>query len=75
MKAPELSISIMIQNSVEVVDQVANGKADIGLVYDVAVDADSLDAVTIHHETITAVAHASEQFPMTSTARRLNAFP
>jgi DNA-binding transcriptional LysR family regulator len=49
-RAPEATLSLMTASSDDVVEAIVRGKADMGLVYDLAVDSERLERVMLHDE-------------------------
>lgn len=57
-KFPRVRLLLLVNNSVEVVEMIERGKADIGVVYDVAVDTDAFVVHPLHDERIAVFAKA-----------------
>jgi LysR family nitrogen assimilation transcriptional regulator len=51
---PTLVVRVDNASSPEVVDQIVRGHADIGLVYDLAVNTDAVSVVRLYHESVSA---------------------
>ncbi len=49
-RAPAATLSLMTASSEDVVEAILRGKADLGLVYDLAVDSEQLERVALHDE-------------------------
>lgn len=57
---PRVRLSVMVNNSVEVVEMIERGKADLGVVYDVSVDTDAFVVTPLHEERVAAFAKTGE---------------
>lgn len=55
---PKLRLTVNVNTSVEVVELVERGKADIGIVYDIAVDTSDVEITPLYNERIAAFARS-----------------
>lgn len=62
-RAPAATLSLLTASSEDVVEAVVRGKADLGLVYDLAVASEQLERVTLHDELLVGYCRSDAGLP------------
>lgn len=70
---PQLAVGVLNASSPDVVERVARGLADIGLVYDLAVDTDAVLLQRLRREQVCAYGREADRLPARLTAAQLAA--
>lgn len=78
-KRPSVNLSLMCRSSSEVVALVEGGKAELGFLYDSAVDTDNVASTPLFEDEMCVIASADDALPdnldLTATRLRIVAFP